>query len=99
MMSERRSHPTLGRTLIGICLLFGGLAVAPYGGASAAGKMSSWRLFVNTHPAPLFYQAAGIAVGGNGNVFVADIGNHRVEKFTPARSLIKSWGVDGPGPL
>jgi sugar lactone lactonase YvrE len=48
---------------------------------------------------PLFYQAAGIAAGTGGELWVADSGNHRVEEFSPTGTLAASWGTDNPGPL
>lgn len=65
----------------------------------AAGRGYSWRVIASNHPAPLFYAASGTAVGSSGNVFVADQGDHRVEKFSPQGSLLASWGTDAPGPL
>ena len=41
--------------------------------------------------------AGGVAVDSAGNVYVTDLGNHRVEKFTPAGSFISSWGSSGTG--
>lgn len=66
---------------------------------AAPGAAYSWRLFVNTHPAPLFYQADDVAAGSSGNIFIADSGDHRVEKLSPSGSLLASWGSDAPGPL
>jgi sugar lactone lactonase YvrE len=66
---------------------------------AGGGAGYTWRFFVDTHPAPLFYQASGIAVGSSGNVFVADIGNHGVEKFSPSGLLLANWGTDLPGLL
>jgi sugar lactone lactonase YvrE len=67
--------------------------------AASAGTTYTWRQFANTHPAPLYYQASGIAAGSSGNIFVADIGDHRVEKFGPTGTLAASWGTDTGGPL
>lgn len=41
--------------------------------------------------------AGGVAVDSAGNVYVTDLGNHRVEKFTSAGSFITSWGGSGTG--
>src|SRR5499433_539366 len=35
--------------------------------------------------------AGGVAVDSAGNVYVTDLGNHRVEKFTSGGSFISSW--------
>ena len=41
--------------------------------------------------------AGGVAVDSAGNVYVTDLGNHRVEKFTSSGSFITSWGGNGTG--
>ena len=41
--------------------------------------------------------AGGVAVDSAGNVYVTDLGNHRVEKFTSSGSFIMSWGGSGAG--
>jgi sugar lactone lactonase YvrE len=41
--------------------------------------------------------AGGVAVDSAGNVYVTDLGNHRVEKFTSGGSFISSWGGSGSG--
>ena len=41
--------------------------------------------------------AGGVAVDSAGNVYVTDLGNHRVEKFTSGGSFISSWGGSGTG--
>jgi tripartite motif-containing protein 71 len=40
----------------------------------------------------------GIAVGGNGRVYVADSGNNRIDKFTGYGVYLGSWGSLGSGP-
>ncbi len=39
-----------------------------------------------------------IAVGPQGDIFVADYYNHRVQHFTAEGSFISAWGNDGRGP-
>jgi tripartite motif-containing protein 71 len=41
---------------------------------------------------------AAVAVGGQGNVFVADTAGNRIEKFYPPYGLINHWGTAGSGP-
>src|ERR1041385_7746909 len=41
--------------------------------------------------------AGGVAVDSAGNVYVTDLGNHRVEKFTSGGSFIMAWGGSGTG--
>ena len=40
---------------------------------------------------------AGVAVGGQGNVFVTDAAGNRIEKFYPPYGLINQWGTAGSG--
>ena len=39
--------------------------------------------------------AADLAVDGDGNVYVADMANHRIQKFSPQGVLLCSWGALG----
>ncbi len=41
--------------------------------------------------------AGGVAVDSAGNVYVTDLGNHRIEKFTSGGTFITSWGSSGTG--
>lgn len=41
--------------------------------------------------------AGGVAVDSAGNVYVTDLGNHRIEKFTAGGTFISSWGSSGTG--
>ena len=67
--------------------------------SSASVNTGVWRTVTAAPPAPLAYDAAGIAIGARGNIFVADGGNHTVEKFSPAGVLLSTWGTDAPGAL
>ncbi|MBF0592498.1 MAG: hypothetical protein HQL02_10470 [Nitrospirae bacterium] len=42
-----------------------------------------------------FSQPRGVAVDGNGNVYVADTFNHRIQKFTSDGKFIATWGSQG----
>jgi uncharacterized protein (TIGR03663 family) len=47
-------------------------------------------------PAPgSFVEPWGIALDGQGNVFVADTWNHRIQKFDPAGKFLLQWGFAG----
>jgi len=44
-----------------------------------------------------FFGPRGVAVDSQGNVYVADTGNHRIQKFNNVGKFIKAWGSKGPG--
>lgn len=46
----------------------------------------------------LFYKPADIAFDGEGNIYVLDAGNHRVQKFSNDGKFISSFGRKGQGP-
>lgn len=41
------------------------------------------------------YDEAGIAFTPDGAFYVADVGNHRIQKFGPDRGFITAWGSEG----
>ncbi len=45
----------------------------------------------------LFNEPKGIAVAGNGNIYVVDSKNHRIQKFSPDGKFITAWGEKGKG--
>ena len=46
-----------------------------------------------------FWYPCGVAVDGEGNILVADGGNHRIQKFTHEGAFLASVGSKGSGPL
>jgi DNA-binding beta-propeller fold protein YncE len=44
-----------------------------------------------------YSSSADVAFDAKGNIYVADIGNHRVQKFAPDRSFLLAWGSKGTG--
>ena len=46
----------------------------------------------------LFYEPADIAFDQEGNIYVLDAGNHRVQKFSADGKFISSFGRKGQGP-
>jgi sugar lactone lactonase YvrE len=45
-----------------------------------------------------FYMPAGIALDSQGNLYILDTGNHRVQKFGPNGRYLASFGRQGQGP-
>jgi sugar lactone lactonase YvrE len=45
-----------------------------------------------------FNAPLGIASDGRGNVYVADSGNHRIQKFTDTGAYVAQWGQHGSSP-
>src|SRR5439155_1567369 len=39
----------------------------------------------------------GVATDGSGNVYVADTGNHRIQKFDAGGTFLTAWGSEGSG--
>ncbi|MCF8145706.1 MAG: 6-bladed beta-propeller [Deltaproteobacteria bacterium] len=44
-----------------------------------------------------FMQPSGIATDREGNIYVADTGNDRIQKFSSTGGFITKWGTKGPG--
>ncbi len=44
-----------------------------------------------------FNEPRGVAVDAEGNVYVADAGNHRIVKLDKAGKFVKAWGSEGEG--
>jgi sugar lactone lactonase YvrE len=53
--------------------------------------------FVMDDNVPIAQIEGDIAVDVNGNVYVIDVGNHRIQKFTSDGQFITKWGQGGPG--
>ena len=83
------------------------IAVDGYAAADTGALALSW---APVAPPPPFLSAWGESLGGgqfdnpygtavdsSGNVYVADVGNHRVQKFTSTGTFITQWGTLGHG--
>jgi len=55
-------------------------------GLGIPGKWKGW-----------FKVATGTAVGSEGNIYVADFDNHRIQKFSPKGGYITAFGEAGSG--
>jgi tripartite motif-containing protein 71 len=63
--------------------------------ASAATFVRSWGTSGNGHGQ--FDDPVGIAVDAHSQVYVADSGNNRIEKFTTDGDFLHAWGTYGTG--
>lgn len=64
-----------------------GRIITSWGGRTPDGELP---------PAPgMFMEPWGIAVDSNGNVFVADTWNHRIQKFNASGKFVQEWGSLG----
>ena len=45
-----------------------------------------------------FRKPSGLAIDGNDDVYVCEIGNNRVQKFDKDGNFICMWGKEGQGP-
>jgi predicted membrane-bound mannosyltransferase/DNA-binding beta-propeller fold protein YncE len=63
--------------------------------------LQSWGTFADGTTIPIsngsFNEPWGVAVSPDGYVYVTDVWNHRVEKFTAEGSFVKTWGYFGQG--
>ena len=49
-------------------------------------------------PQPWYFNSpSDIAIDNNGNVYVVDTGNHRIQKFTSDGNFVLKWGSNGTG--
>lgn len=65
-----------------------GRLLGVWGGPLGLGIPGPWRGW--------FRVATGVAVGFEGQVYVADFYNHRVQKFGPGGAFKAEWGAEGP---
>jgi len=61
--------------------------------------LQAWGSFANIDPGPApggtFNEPWGVAVAGDGTVYVADTWNHRVQRFSPTGRFLGMWGTFG----
>lgn len=74
-----------------LLLILSGVQIA----AADEGYSYSTRWGSNGEGNGYFLWAEGIAVDAAGNVYVADSGNHRIQKFSSTGSFIAKWGYSG----
>ncbi len=63
------------------------------------GILNSWGEYGSSDPgadaAGTFNEPWGIAIGPEGDVFIADTWNHRIQKFSPEGDFVTGWGNFG----
>lgn len=92
-------------TLLAACGLAIGLSIGASGtipGPAAAGATGhpegtraaagGWRVLGAARALPTLSQPASLAVGGRGNVYVSDTGNHRILEIAPDGRLLAHFG-------
>ena len=69
---------------------------APVLGEQASAPGGGWVVLAGGHTAPgQFKSPSGVAVDGAGNLYVADSGNHRIQKLSPTGEPLAQWGTEG----
>nr|MCS5634341.1 HYR domain-containing protein [Candidatus Neomarinimicrobiota bacterium] len=75
-------------------LLLAGIATNQSFGDNAHSQVLQWGSFGQIDGGH-FFQLEGLSVDDEGNVYVTDSGNARIQKFTSDGQFLKTWGVSG----
>ena len=75
-------------------LLLAGIATNQSFGDNAHSQVLQWGSFGQIDGGH-FFQLEGLSVDNEGNVYVTDSGNARIQKFTSDGQFLKTWGVSG----
>ena len=93
-----------------LCLMALGALVAPVagsrtpafqGGAGPGGEPGGegWQVLAGPGSGPgEFREPYNLALDGQGNIYVADFGNNRIQKLSPDGEPLAQWGSQGDGP-
>lgn len=88
-----------GRVLAAVTIMMTLLAGLQGGLVGRAQAEPTWTVLGVDPTAPgQFSSPSGVAVDGQANVYVADSGNHRIQKLSPAGEPLAQWGSEGSGP-
>jgi len=82
---------------IALCMACAGLLALPVHAADAWSQYGRATAVSSSNPGG-FYMPTGVAVDNNGNLYVADFINHRVQKLTASTNTWSEWGMVGGGP-
>ena len=77
-------------------LLLAGIATNQSFGDDAHSYILEWGSYGNIDGGQ-FFHLESISVDKEGNVYVTDSGNARVQKFTSDGQFLETWGVSGTG--
>src|SRR5947199_426896 len=86
---------SLVRAGVYLLALVGGVSLPAAASIPAPSYITQWGES-GSGPGQLLYPR-GIAVGPNGNVYVTDHGNNRVQVFTSNGDFVTQWGSYGSG--
>ena len=75
-------------------LLLAGIATNQSFGSSSHPYILEWGNYGNIDGGQ-FFQLEGLSVDNEGNVYVTDSGNARIQKFTSDGQFLETWGVRG----
>jgi len=105
LSSMRRRCVSFGSVLLALCLVScGGSAATP--GLSPTSAQSNWQVILTVKTSkscfnPLAgcgFGIAGIALDGQGNLYLAELDDNLIYKYTTSGKLVTQWGGTGPGP-
>jgi DNA-binding beta-propeller fold protein YncE len=80
---------------VGITLALLGFASILPAGVGAQTYLTQWGSFGSGNGQ--FNGPNDVATDGSGNVYVADVGNDRIQKFTNTGAYLTQWGSFGSG--
>jgi NHL repeat-containing protein len=65
--------------------------------AAAASARTNWQVILTVKTAFFNLGIAGIALDGQGNLFLAEFDDSHIYKYTTSGTLLATWGENGPG--
>lgn len=88
----------VGRAIV-LALLLVSLTGTSLRAREGPGSPGTWHVLAGDQTGPGQFDAPfGVAVDAEGNVYIADTGNHRIQKLSPAGQPLAQWGSRGDGP-
>jgi len=81
--------------LVVLVILFTGSINISMAATSSHPLLATWGKSGNSNGS--FYNPQNLAIDSNGNVYVTDLGNKRVQKFDSDGTFLNAWGSSGTG--